>query len=268
MLARIPWSHDLKSVTDAYADLVCVSDGTKELTYRGLAERAAALAGLLRKAGTVPGEPVATCLRNGIPAVWASYGVKLLGAAETGLNPSLGSEERRRFVKLAGVRRVVTSRAEADLFRALGCEVIAVESVPEAGEPLLSFPPVPGEAWGRINFTSGTTGRSKAIVTSHARRWLAALLLRANLAYAPNPGSRILLMTPFPHGASILTFCFLDRGAAVTLLEGVDLVKVEAVLARNEVDHIFAPPTVLAKLIGAPPISISVASPAKVTAPP
>ena len=251
MLATIPWAHDLKSITEAYAELPCVSDGVHELSFHGLGLKAAALATQLRAAGVEPGEPVATCLRNGIPALWTSYGVKLVGAAETGLNPALGLDERRRFVKLAGVRRVVTSRAEADFFRTLGCAIVTTEDVPERGEPLQSFPPVPGEAWGRINFTSGTTGRSKAIVTSHARRWLANLLLRASLAYAPNPGSRILLMTPFTHGASLLAFCFLDRGAAATLLDGVDVAKVEAVLARGQVDHIFAPPTVLAKLTDA-----------------
>jgi acyl-CoA synthetase (AMP-forming)/AMP-acid ligase II len=251
MLSTIPWAQDLKAATDAFADLPCISDGVRELTFAALGAKAAALGTELSAAGVKPGEPVATCLRNGIPAVWTSYAVKLVGAAETGLNPALGPEEKRYFIKLAGVRRVVTSAAEADFFRALGCAVLTVDAVPECGAPLAGFAPVPGEAWGRINFTSGTTGRPKAIVTSHARRWLGHLLLRASLPYMPRPGSRILLMTPFTHGAALLAYCFLDRGAAVTLLDGVDIAAVEPILASGRVDHLFAPPTVLAKLTAA-----------------
>ena len=148
MLSTIPWAQDLKAASDAFADLPCVSDGVRELTFAALGAKAAALGTELRAAGVKPGEPVATCLRNGIPAVWTSYAVKLVGAAETGLNPALGAEEKRYFIKLAGVRRVVTSAAEAEFFRALGCAVSTVDAVPECGAPLAGFAPVPGEAWG------------------------------------------------------------------------------------------------------------------------
>jgi acyl-CoA synthetase (AMP-forming)/AMP-acid ligase II len=66
----------------------------------------------------------------------------------------------------------------------------------------------------------------------------------------PGPGSAVLLMTPFVHGAGILTQAFHDRGAKVVLLDGVDIPIVQRVLADG-IDHIFAPPTVLAKLVGA-----------------
>jgi acyl-CoA synthetase (AMP-forming)/AMP-acid ligase II len=62
----------------------------------------------------------------------------------------------------------------------------------------------------------------------------------------PGPGARVLLMTPFIHGAGIITHAFNDRGAGVVLLDGVDLALVDRMIGA--VDHIFAPPTVLAKL--------------------
>jgi malonyl-CoA/methylmalonyl-CoA synthetase len=67
----------------------------------------------------------------------------------------------------------------------------------------------------------------------------------------PAPGSKILLMTPFVHGAGILTQAFNDRGATAVLLDGVDLAKVTRLLDAGGIDHIFAPPTVMAKIIGA-----------------
>ena len=250
MTTLIPWAGGLKTQADHYGNLVAVSDGEREITHRALADRAAHLAERLLAAGVKPGEPVATFLRNGIPAVWASYGIKMTGAAETPLNPALTEDERRYCVSLADVKRVITSAAAAPFFRALGAEAIAVEDVPDAPGDLTRFPPVPAQAWGRIIFTSGTTGRPKAIVHTHEARWIANLLQRATLPYAPAPGTRALLMTPFTHGAALISFAFLEHGASVVLLDGVDLPKVQAALEAG-VDHIFAPPTVLAKLVGA-----------------
>ncbi len=250
MTTLIPWAGGLKTQADHFGDRVAVTDGEREIMHRALADRAARLAEVLLATGVKPGEPVATFLRNGIPAVWASYAIKMTGAAETPLNPALTEDERRYCVRLAGVRRVITSAAAAPFFRSLGRDAIAVEDIPTEPGDLARLPPVPAQAWGRIIFTSGTTGRPKAIVHTHEARWIANLLQRATLPYAPAPGTRALLMTPFTHGAALISFAFLEYGASVVLLDGVDLPKVEAALEAG-VDHVFAPPTVLAKLVGA-----------------
>ncbi len=251
MLSTINWAADLAAVTDAFAELACASDGAGELRFADLACLAGGLARRLLAEGLRPGEPVATCLRNSLPAVWTSAGVRLSGAAETPLNPAFSDAERRHCLELAGVRRIVTSRAAAPFFRDLGAAVIEVEAVTPA--PLAALPPVPSAAWGRISFTSGTTGRPKAIVHSHGARWIANLLQRASFAYMPGPGSRVLLMTPFTHGAGLLAAAFIDHGAAVVLLDGVELAAVERLLEGGTIDHVFAPPTVLAKLAAAFP---------------
>jgi acyl-coenzyme A synthetase/AMP-(fatty) acid ligase len=105
--------------------------------------------------------------------------------------------------------------------------------------------------WGRIVFTSGTTGRPKGIVHTHGGRWLANLLLRSTLPVALSPGEEILLFTPFSHGSSLLTYAFLDGGAAVGLFDGIDPETVLRILEARRADQIFAPPTVLAKLTSA-----------------
>jgi acyl-CoA synthetase (AMP-forming)/AMP-acid ligase II len=251
MLTTVNWAADLTAVTDAFSELTCASDGASELRFADLAALAGGVAHRLRAAGLKPGEPVATCLRNGSPALWASAGVRLAGAAETPLNPAFSEAERRHCLDLAAVRRIVTSRGEMPFFAALGVAAIAVEDIAPAS--LAGLPPVPAAAWGRISFTSGTTGRPKAIVHTHGARWIANLLQRASFAHMPGPGSRVLLMTPFTHGAGLLAAAFLDHGAAIVLLDGVDLAAVERQLAGGTIDHVFAPPTVLAKLAAAFP---------------
>jgi malonyl-CoA/methylmalonyl-CoA synthetase len=107
---------------------------------------------------------------------------------------------------------------------------------------------VPADAWGRLIFTSGTTGRPKAIVHTHGGRWTAHLLQRAVLPFTPGRGDRVLLMTPYVHGASLITAAWLEQGAEVVLQDGV---RAEAVLPVLEAGcaAIFAPPTVLAKIL-------------------
>src|SRR5260221_12253189 len=251
MLSTINWAAVLAAVPGAFSDLPCASDGAGELRFADPAARAGGVAHRLRAAGRNPGEPVATCLRNGLPALWASAGVRLAGAAETPLNPAFSEAERRHCLDLALVRRIVTSRGEMPFFAALGVAAIAVEDIAPAS--LAGLPPVPAAACGRISFTSGTTGRPKAIIHTHGARWIANLLQRASFAHMPAPGSRVLLMTPFTHGAGLLAAAFLDHGAAVVLLDGVDLAAVKRQLEGGTIDHVFAPPTVLAKLAAAFP---------------
>jgi malonyl-CoA/methylmalonyl-CoA synthetase len=113
------------------------------------------------------------------------------------------------------------------------------------------WPAVPAQAAGRILFTSGTTGRPKGVRYSHGRRWTAEQLLRATLPFTPARGSRLLLVTPFPHGASLLTFAWCEYGGEVLLLDGADPQRVGPLLRGGDIDAIFAPPTVIAKLAAA-----------------
>ncbi len=253
MQDTVNWAADLKSVCDAHAERVAVFDGHSGMTYRRLGGRAAALAARLQAEGLQPGEPVGTSLRNSHAAVWGAFGVRISGAAETPLNPALGPDELRHNIAITGLRRVVTTRARAEAFMALGCTPLLVEELEEAEGDLAALPPVPRDAHGRIGFTSGTTGRPKAIVQTHGARWIGNLLQRATAPVAVGPGNNILLVTPYMHGASVLTMAFLERGGSVTLLDGADTAVMGALLGEQRVDHIFAPPTVLAKLVAAFP---------------
>jgi len=246
-MSVVPWGHEFATLAARHADRPAVG----ATSFADLMGRAAALAAELRRDGDVTGQPIATFLRNGVPAVWASYGLMLAAACETALNPQLADAELAHCLGLARVRRIITERASAPRLRDLGVEVLAVEDLGEAHAPVDPGWGAPADGWGKLIFTSGTTGKPKGIVHSQHGRWLANQILRAHLPFVPEPGSRMLLMTPFSHGASLLTYAFLDHGAAVELLDGVDLAQVRDLLACRAVDCVFAPPTVLAKLTAA-----------------
>jgi len=227
---------------------VAVRSAHANLSFAALSACAHALASRLAKLGIAPGDPVALSLPNGTDIVWASYGITLHGAAETPMSPTLKADEVAWFAGLAGARWVVTQAARRDFFAALGMRAIAIDDLePEARPPHVALARVPGELRGRILSSSGTTGKPKAIVYSHARRWIGHELLKSALPFTPQPGDRILLMTPFPHGASLITYAWLEFGGEVVLLDGINRAPVAAVL-RGGVSAVFAPPTVINKL--------------------
>lgn len=252
MSTPVAWSDALRVLARRFGGLPAVGDGGagERLTYAGLCARAHALAERLDAAAIAPGTAVATLLPNGPDAVWAAYGVRLTGAAETPLSWTYTDDEIAWSASLAGFRCVVTEAGRCEALRALGLVPIDVASIPPV-DPGTTRAPVPGEARGRILFTSGTTGRPKGVVYTHARRWTGEQLQKAALPFTPAPGSRILLMTPFVHGASLLAFAWLDHGGELVLLDGVDPPRVLPLLRAGRLDAVFAPPTVLAKLAAA-----------------
>ena len=249
MSELLPRAAALAAVAHRYADRIAIADRDGAITYAELFRKAAALAHRLVEAGVRPGEPVASMVRNSVASVWTGYGVALSGAADLALNPNLNEADRRHCLGLAQVRHVVTTAAEAGFFEALGLTVHRTASVGERALVPAELPGTDMEDWARIGFTSGTTGLPKGIVTTQRGRWMGNLLQRATMPHRPGPESRLLLMTPFSHGASLLTFGYLDCGGSVILLDGVDTDYVIGLIRRREADEMFAPPTVLAKIV-------------------
>jgi acyl-CoA synthetase (AMP-forming)/AMP-acid ligase II len=244
-------ARDYASLLQRFADRVAVADLSGTITYAALLRRAAAVGHRLIAAGVRPGDPVASLNRNAIPAVWASVGIHLAGAAEVALNANLAEADRRYCLQLAGVRHVVCAEAEAAFFTAHDVAAHTIETTGERPLDPAEFPSVGYADWAKIGFTSGTTGLPKGIVTDQRGRWVGNLLQRAAMPGRPGATGRLLLMTPFSHGAALLTYAYLDQGGSVMLLDGVDPAIVLPLIERGEVDEMFAPPTVLAKLVAA-----------------
>lgn len=246
--SSIPWSENLWSLGLRYKDTPAVIDADEVLSYRGLSNQAHALAHHLATLGLPPNARIGVLLPNGVDAVIADYGVTLSGYCMVHLNPAYTEEELQWAHRIAPMSAIITDPALADKAASVGPPVFLCSALKEA-TPSTFLPPVPGEYESRVVFTSGTSGKPKAALYDHAHRWTAAIMLRATLPFAPGKDSQIILMTPYVHGASMLARAWLDSGGCVRILSGVNANEVRRILMEGKADALFAPPTVLSKLV-------------------
>jgi acyl-coenzyme A synthetase/AMP-(fatty) acid ligase len=248
MKSESPWQAMLRSCA-RFGDRIAVASREQRLTFAQLAAQAEAVRAAAIEAGAAGGEPVAIVARNGPGVVVASYGVMASGAAEFVVDLNLGPDDIAYAMRIMGVRCAVVERGELQRVEPLGLDVLVLEDIIARPPRPATAPPSDARAWGKAIMTSGTTGRPKAIIHRHDRRWLAHELLRSHLPFVPGANDRVLLMTAYAHGAGLLAATWLEHGASIELIDGVDVAYADELFARGELTAVFAPPTVLAKLV-------------------
>jgi len=250
-MQTVAWSDQLNVLAARMANNTAVTDGQgQSLSYTHLSHLAHRCAALLSNRGFASSQSIGVWLPNCLDAVCWAYGIRLMGGAETPLSWSLSESELQWCCNLAKVQVVITSAERVDQVRACGLQPLLTDDMHQerAESTYEPWPAVPASDTGRILFTSGTTGKPKGVIYTHGARWVGEQMLKASLPFVPEVGATLLLMTPFVHGASLLTFAWCDLGGHVLLHDGVATNKLEPLLTRGDLQAIFAPPTVLAKI--------------------
>lgn len=152
-------------------------------SYAELDDRARRAAGALWSLGVRPGDRVAACLPNDLDIVAAFHGAQRIGAVWAGIGEALAEGEQQELhelcapaVVLAGPRCRLDSAGRVDPDR--WAELVRRDEAAPRVEPDLDAP-------AGIAFTSGTSGRPKAIVHSQRNLLLPGAVLVATRGWGP-----------------------------------------------------------------------------------
>ncbi|WP_225801021.1 long-chain fatty acid--CoA ligase [Streptomyces sp. NK15101] len=151
--------------------------GEQVITYAELDERSARAAALLRSEGVRPGDRVALMLPNVPEFVVLYYGVLRAGAVVVPMNPLLKTRETEFHLADSGAVRLFewyqapgegAQGAAAAGVRHTAVEPTAFAAALAGHEPLPEVADTDDEDMAVLLYTSGTTGRPKGAVLSHA----------------------------------------------------------------------------------------------------
>jgi len=233
---------------------VVAAEGT--FTYRDLIEAS---------------ERVAACLLNGradlvearvaflVPAGWhyvaTQWGIWRAGGVAVPLATSHPPAELEHVIQDAEPEIVVAHPDFADTLRDLDrVKVVRLIEIPQALEHPTHQAPRTGVDEGRkalIVYTSGTTGKPKGVVTTHAN--LRAQVTSLITAWEWTADDAILLVLPLHHVHGIVNVltCALWAGARCEMLPKFDAARVWSRLAGGDLTLFMAVPTIYTKLIAA-----------------
>lgn len=200
----------------------CLLVGEQTLSYGAVEAGAGRLAALLVQKGVRPGDRVAVQAPKSPEQVMLYLAVLKVGAVYLPLNTGYTEHEIDYFRGDAEPVLFVTDAA-----------LLAREA--QRLEPLATAVPRAAEDLAAIVYTSGTTGRSKGAMISHAN--LAANALALHRAWGFQPGDVLLHALPIfhIHGLFIALHTALLNGSAIVWLAKYDADEVLAALSRSTV---------------------------------
>jgi fatty-acyl-CoA synthase len=264
----------LERSANIWPDRVAIVHGPIRRTWSQTATRARQLASALLRLGITPGETVAVLAANTPELFEAHFGVPLMGGVLNAINTRLDAEAIAFILSHGQSRILITDRefsttakaAVAALGRPIavvdiddpqyvGGELIGhldYEALLATGDPEHPWT-MPNDEWLPIalNYTSGTTGNPKGVVTHHRGAYLNAVSNALQWHMGEKP---VYLWTlPMFHCNG---WCFpwtlaIMAGTSVCLRA----VRVEPLLdliAREKVDHFCGAPIVLNTINNAP----------------
>jgi len=252
----IPWL--VRLAAERHGDAPAVVDGDVTLSYRSLREVSLAAAGGLAALGVRQGDRVAIWAPNSWKWIAVALGAHQLGAQLVPINTRYkGAEaayvlERSRARVLFTVDDFLGVDYPAELRRA-GVELPALEHViTEVPHGNAAEAEVAPDDVGDLMFTSGTTGRPKAVPATHAqslrayRDWGNVVGLRA--------GDRYLVVAPFFHtfGYKAGFLAAFMVGATVYPQATFDPAAVLARIPRDRISVLPGPPTLYQTLLARP----------------
>lgn len=233
-----------------------VIDETRTLTYAELDEQASSCALRLTKLGVEANDRVAIVSKNRVEFVVLYFALFELGAVAVPLNWRLRSNELADLIADAGARIAFVETAFRLPVTSFDGRQLALDEV-VGPRPSNSRPSrrVADESEIAVQmYTSGTTGRAKGSMLSHAN---IAAMQRAWQVDMPldEAQSRFLQVTPLFHvGALLMMVSCVASGATLRLLPEFTAERAAHVLANEGITHALFVPAMLQWLLAEPAV--------------
>jgi fatty-acyl-CoA synthase len=251
-----------------WRDRTAIVDGARSWTYGEHHDRVRRAAGALRdELGVRPGDRVATLLPNVAAMLEAHYAVPGAGAVLVPLNTRLSAPEYAYILAHSGASVVLVHaplrgtleqalarmdgpRPEVVLVEATHHGACAWEAALGRARPADLAIPEDEQALLSINYTSGTTGRPKGVMTTHRGAYLHSLGVVAEAGLTPR--SAYLWTLPMFHcNGWAYTWAATAMGVKHVCLAQLDPAAIWRALLEDGITHLCAAPTVVTMMLEA-----------------
>lgn len=240
-----------------FPDSPAVAYGTRELcSYRELASRVLALSGSLRGYfGLRRGERVALFMPNSPHYLEILFATWHAGLTAVPINHKLHPKEVSFILEDSGATLLFVAAGGGIFCSNTAKPLQAIDTTSREYELLFQGREAsaacndPGDlAW--LFYTSGTTGRPKGVMLTHAN------LLAMTFCYfsdvdSPSPEDSILYAAPMSHGAGLYNFAHVVVGARHLIPESAGFDPAEIFALSGKFGHLsmFAAPTMVRRLV-------------------
>jgi long-chain acyl-CoA synthetase len=245
-------------------DDIAVEDGVRRLTWAELDARSLAVAHGLESAGGTVGSHVAVCVGNRVEFVEAVLGAWRAGCAYTPVKTGWTADEVGVVLDDASTRVVVTDRDGARVSAAArGVPVVDLDSGYDEWLTAQDTSPLDDRCGYKLPFTSGTTGRPKAVVmsgsgtTPFSAGWLGTARY-AELLGLPRDGVHLFVSRLFNGAPQTFGFGALARGATLRILPRWDAQLALDALSDAAVTSTIMVPTMFRQLLALSDVDRSV----------
>ncbi|MEJ6023807.1 class I adenylate-forming enzyme family protein [Ramlibacter sp. PS4R-6] len=239
-------------------------DSRRDLTYRQWDERASRLASGLLATGLVPGDRVVLLAYNCIEWMEIYVALARCGLVAVPVNFRLTAPEIAYIANNAEAGALIAGEEFRDLVDSIRAELpmgrmnksrcvviggeapgwTSYESLIEAGNPKHVFPRIDPDSMCALMYTSGTTGRPKGAIRSHAGSSLIALATALEMGFTRD--DKALLVMPLCHANSLYfgtTFIHLGATIVIDDRRSFDPEALVAALAKDRITFTSLVPT-------------------------
>ena len=232
---------------------IALVDGDRELSYEDLNHSVnRVIAGLLDGEASLNEERVAFLYPASFEYASLIIGIVAAGGIAVPLSVHASADELSHCLSVAGVKRMLLPESLRSDGLDRVCEQLSVTQLSVADLPDAASPaslPITREQGALIVFTSGTTGKPKAVV--HTVESVSAMVTSLIDAWGWLDTDVIPLFLPLHHvhGIVNILLCALWRGATVDLFARFDAERVCEKVAAGRYSVFMAVPTIYVKLI-------------------